>query len=355
MAYIRPHGNRLSIEIRHAGRRLTTTIALAPTKANIDAIHRQCKQVEDALADGQSWKDVKGWLRGEGPVTISKTLGYYAQHFFDTATVKDSTLKEYINTYNRYWLRFDNATVDDISRVEIEKHLQNFPTGAKTKKNAISLLSRILRIAIRNRDLSHNPVADWESNVRQKSKINPYTERERDALLAALPTDEARETFTFAFHTGLRTGELLALDWDDFTFPYAHIRRARVRGKITTTKTDQARDVALPPFLIARLREHPRRFAGGPVFRAPTGKPMLDGQWLRDQFEKAHDAAGVEMRTGPYPWRHTYISLALMAGATPFWVAKQAGHDEATMRAKYASWIRGKEEADMAELAKIYD
>ena len=112
----------------------------------------------------------KGWLRGEGPSTISKTLGYYAQHFFDT-TIKDSTLKEYINTYNRYWLRFDNATVDDISN-EIEKHLQNFPTGAKTK-NAISLLSRILRIAIRNRDLSHNPVADWESNEGRKARSIP--------------------------------------------------------------------------------------------------------------------------------------------------------------------------------------
>src|SRR5262245_64719659 len=49
--------------------------------------------------------------------------------------------------------------------------------------------------------------------------------------------------------------------------------------------------------------------------------------------------AGVRYRK-PYQTRHTYASMALMAGESPMWVAKQMGHTDWSLTAKrYARWI----------------
>lgn len=53
--------------------------------------------------------------------------------------------------------------------------------------------------------------------IRQNSKssdyvIQPFSQAEREAILAACRDDE-RPTFQFWFNTGLRPGELQALEW----------------------------------------------------------------------------------------------------------------------------------------------
>src|SRR5262245_65741624 len=49
--------------------------------------------------------------------------------------------------------------------------------------------------------------------------------------------------------------------------------------------------------------------------------------------------AGVRYRK-PYQTRHTYASMALMAGESPMWVARQMGHTDWSLTAKrYARWI----------------
>lgn len=110
----------------------------------------------------------------------------------------------------------------------------------------------------------------------------------------------------------------------------------------------------LPTLVLDMLRDKPSRFGKTEVFLKENGEAHHHSKWLRQQLAVAHERSGVEQRPGPYPCRHTYISLALAAGAAPIWVAKQAGHDVKTMVEKYASWIRGREEAEAIELDKIY-
>ena len=82
--------------------------------------------------------------------------------------------------------------------------------------------------------------------------------------------------------------------------------------------------------------------------------PFIDADWLMERWLRAHQSAGVRRRVGPYPWRHTYISLALSNGAAPLWVSKQTGHDMVTMSKHYARWISGREAEDQRELEKVY-
>src|SRR5690606_3933183 len=83
--------------------------------------------------------------------------------------------------------------------------------------------------------------------------------------------------FTFAFWTGLRTSELIALDWSDIDFSTGYVRVWRTmtsasKGVAETPKTKAGiRDVRLlKPALAALLAQKEHTFlADGPVFIFP--------------------------------------------------------------------------------------
>lgn len=354
MAYVIPHGNRIKIRFRIHGRELVTTIDRKPTKTNLDAAGRVARQAEHRIRAGEEWQSVRAWLRGES-ARAPRSLGYYAQHVLDHADVEHSTLTGYQAAYNRYWLPFDARAVDTLTRSELESHLASFRVGRKTKKNALSVLRRIFDAARRDRVIVDAPTDDWELKSGQAPEPDPYTERERDKLLEAFEHPIAYRYFLMAFHSGMRTGELLGIEWHHLEKPYARVEQSRVRRRVKgSTKTDQLRRVRLPAIVWEMLATNPTRFAQSFVHLTPEGLPFVDADWLMEHWRKAHARAGVRRRTGPYPWRSTYISLALAAGASLLWVAKQAGHDVLTMQRHYARWIKGREDADRDELAKVY-
>ncbi|MCE8035906.1 hypothetical protein EKK97_22190 [Billgrantia tianxiuensis] len=49
---------------------------------------------------------------------------------------------------------------------------------------------------------------------KEEEAIDPFAAEEQAAILEALPPD-GRPVIQFAFWTGLRTSELVALEWDD--------------------------------------------------------------------------------------------------------------------------------------------
>ena len=133
------------------------------------------------------------------------------------------------------------------------------------------------------------------------------------------------------------------------------IEQSRVRRRIKPgTKTGKNRKIILPPIVWDALDSNPTRFMRSFVFLTPENLPFIAADWLMERWLRAHQSAGVRRRVGPYPWRHTYISLALSNGAAPLWVSKQTGHDMVTMSKHYARWISGREAEDQRELEKVY-
>lgn len=355
MAHVRPHGKRIAVRLKIDGRAYVTTVNIKPTKTGLNAAERQAQQADARLRAGESWITVRAWLRGES-ANPARSLGYYAQHLFDHADVEMSTLMGYESAYHRYWSHFDGRMVETLTQSELEAHLAQFGVSRKTKRNALSVLRRVFDVAKKDRVVTEAPTDDWTLKKGQDGDPDPYTEAERDKLLNALKQDPiAWRYFTLAFHTGMRTGELLGLEWNTLERPYIHITQSRVRRKIkTSTKTDERRRVIAPDFIWAMLADNPTRFQRSFVFLTPEDRPFIDADWLMDKWTKAHKRASVRRRLGPYPWRSTYISLGLASGQSLIWVSKQTGHDMITMQKHYARWIKGREDADMAELRKAY-
>ncbi|MBM4201968.1 MAG: site-specific integrase, partial [Gammaproteobacteria bacterium] len=150
--------------------------------------------------------------------------------------------------------------------------------------------------------------------------------------------------FELAFFTGLRTSELIALQWGDVDWRRrtVTVQRARVRRERKVTKTAVIREVELHSRALDALRRQKALtfLAGDWIFLHPaTGQPFNDDKPPRLVWISALKACGLRHRDA-YATRHTYITLALMSGANVLWVSRQAGHATTVMTlTRYAKWI----------------
>ena len=177
-------------------------------------------------------------------------------------------------------------------------------------------------------------------------KVDPFDKEEVNAILDATHHEQIRNLFQFAFFTGLRTSELIALEWEDIDLinGVIHVARAVVKKQIKGTKTiSGVRDVMLLPPAIAALKAQEKYTfnTGGRVFYNPrTDQPWeTDHQIRRTAWLHTMKKAGVRYRN-PYQTRHTYASMMLSGGENIMWVASQMGHVDTEMVMRtYGKWI----------------
>jgi integrase len=152
----------------------------------------------------------------------------------------------------------------------------------------------------------------------------------------------------FAFWTGVRTSELIALEWGDVDFlrGYVAVRRGLTRAakgkpEVTKTRAGKREIKLLAPALAVIKQQKASTFVGGSgaIFQNPADNERWTDSQIYRNWGRALKRAGVRYRR-PYQTRHTYASMLLSAGENPMWVATQMGHKDWTMIAKiYGKWI----------------
>jgi integrase len=120
------------------------------------------------------------------------------------------------------------------------------------------------------------------------------------------------------------------------------VRRVRVLAKDKDrTKTHVARVVELNDRAAAVIERQRARtqVKNEEVFWNPhTGKIYRDEQTQRLAWTRVLKLCGVRYRP-PKECRDTSVSMSLMSGAYPVWVAAQHGHSVTVMMKDYAKWI----------------
>jgi integrase len=266
--------------------------------------------------------------------------------------------------------RFGRCPIDSLSPDQVREFLAELNISPKTENNLLTPLRQAYGMAFEKELIDKNPLDRVSAATVERDEPDPFTVEEIRAILEACAAPQHRALFQFAFATGLRTSELIALWWGDVDWQkqVVHVRRARVRGEIKTPKTASGRrQVKLYEPAIAALMDQGRhadppqlplgsQHAGagpaglsqrassweGIVFYDPeTGQGWPDDAPIRRAWTAALKRAGVRYRC-PYQTRHTYASMMLSAGEDPTYIAAQMGHaDWGMIRKVYARWIEG--------------
>jgi integrase len=269
-----------------------------------------------------------------------------------------STEKEYRAMLNRYWLpELGDVEIKRITTSLLLEVIAKQTWSPKTRNNALGPLKNVFDLAHMDGIIDSNPAAKIRNAKVQKPEPDPLTLEESELVLEWMNREpQWKHYFEVAFFTGMRTSELIALRWSDVDFNSRIIRvhRARVRLRDKGTKTSTIRDIELSSRAVDALKRQ-KEFTflrDAEVFIHPhTGEPIIDDRPPRLFWESALKACGLRHRAA-YQTRHTCISLWLMAGANPMWVARQAGHSSPQMTFnRYARWI-ARADAGL-EMAKV--
>jgi integrase len=206
------------------------------------------------------------------------------------------------------------------------------------------VLSEALGQAVRWQIMARNVCQAVEAPQPRRPEMRalPPEEVRRLLELAKAADNTYSDAVILALHTGLRLGELLALQWEDVDLERGTVSVRRTLENVSgiafrEPKTAKGRRVVpVGPTVVERLRRRRRQqleecLAAGPswqdrglVFTSSDGG-ILSGFALRRAFYRLLSKAGLP-RVRFHDLRHTHASLLLTRGVHPKVVSERLGH-----------------------------
>ena len=351
----------IEIDFYYQGGRCRERIRLEPSPANLKRAAQHRAAILHAISTGtfdylttfpDSSKAKQFAARSGKALTVEKHLDTWLAA--KKPQLKASTCNDYRKTIDGILIpQFGDRPIAELKRSEIKTWAATLEAGNKRIANILSVFRAALQEAFEDELIAANPLAGWTyekatAPTDAQDDIDPFTQEEQTAILARLE-GQARNLVQFAFWTGLRTSELVALNWGDVDFIRGIVRISKAstqaaKDTVETTKTRAGvRDVRLLAPALAALKDQ-KAFTflnDAEIFQNPrNGKRWTGDQPIRKtMWAPALKRAGIRYRY-PYQTRHTYASMMLSAGEHPMWVAQQMGHsDWAMIRKTYGRWM----------------
>ncbi len=195
-----------------------------------------------------------------------------------------------------------------------------------TQSYKIAFLNRLVRFALSNNlNIQIKPLKfknHYVVNANTK-KVLPLSLGEIKQVLESIQEDYFRNFLQLAFFTGMRTGELMALQWQDCDFENNKILVNKSlelsTGKITSTKTHQSRYIdMLPQAKLALLNLKNVAVDSETIF-------TFNVATARNKWHKVCERLGLEKRC-LYQTRHSFATMMLTNNEEPLWVSSMLGH-----------------------------
>jgi integrase len=364
-------GDRLRVTFIWLGQRRRETLDIPATAANIKYAGTLRAAVQNAIERGQfdyaQFFPNSTYAKRHAPVLKKRpSVGELIDAYVDTArrarSLSPSTLASYDRWANaRLKPKWGERFADELLTTELRTWIADLigELSPKSVRNCVGLLSAVLNRATSDSVIKESPLAPikLKSVLPKKKKaddedVDPFNDEEISAILKHFRTPEERALWQFAFATGLRTGELIAIKWGDID----EIRGViRVKDNVVSadigtvekdTKTGNIRDVPILPGAaeaIATMRPL-SRIAGQYIFLHPVTRQ----RWRDDQQMRKGSGQPTLLRAGvryryPDQTRLTFASRLLMAGEQELLVAKLLGHATVEMvRRNYGRYITQK-------------
>jgi integrase len=349
----------IEIDFYFEGRRERTRIKLKPTPLNLKRAANHRASILQSIEIGTFDPRVtlpKSSLAKRMPLLKSElTVGDYLESWLDQEEphIKASTFKGYLKILNHHLIpAFGKIPILELSPKHVREYLQAQTSSAKTQRNIVSPLRIALNQAVEDEILERNPIQDFRVRARKApvsaiETIDPFDHKERELILGAL-NGQAQNLIKFAFWTGMRTSELIALNWSDIDQVEGTVRvnkaltQASVEPEEPKTRAGN-RDVKLLSGALEAIeaqRQH-TYFRGEELFQNPRTleRWVGDAPIRKTLWVPALRRAGVRYRN-PYQTRHTFASMCLTAGENVMWVSAQMGLKDWGFTARtYAKFI----------------
>lgn len=277
--------------------------------------------------------------------------------------LKSGTNSNYTGILNNHILPFFKSyRIDEIKPSDVrmfQSKLLN-TLSARSANNVIALFGKVLEDARIDEIIEKNPVSNSKYTKHTSTDdILPFNMEEVVTII-----DNAKgfmkQYLTVAFFTGMRSGELVGLKWEDIDFNSSKIivRRSRRGGTDDTTKSGKARTIDMLDVVRNTLKEQylSTGMSSEYVFNNRKGKPYQSSSAISANHWKPLLKRCTIAYRSPHNTRHTFATLMLKNGEDILWVSKMLGHaDTSTTMKYYIKFVEEKGQKRAVFLDGIFD
>jgi len=304
------------------------------------AAQRWGQQLESAIV-AQGGKRTK-----EEAAQLAPTLAEFWPRFMEGYARANQEKPSNLETREIIWrthlrpafggLRLD--AIDDEQIQRLKARMAN--RSPKTVNNVLAVVSKALRVAVEWKVIEAMPC-----HVRLLKSAKPvvehYEDEDFERLVTAAGACDPRTQLVVLVggDAGLRSGEIVALEWTDLDLGRGLIKvqRSDYKGKLSVPKGGKSRVVPMASRLRALLKAH-RHLRGARVVCQDDGTPV-SRWWLKWSLDVAERRAGLPRGGRLHILRHTFCSRLAARNVPMLTIKELAGHAsiETTMRYMHLS------------------
>jgi len=266
------------------------------------------------------------------------------------------------NRWNAYLKRrLARVPIDQVTSAMLVSLIQELRErlAPNTVHNALRTLSSFYTDMIDLGEATVNPVRMIPKKVRRsylkRMKVDePFVESMTDvAAIGSQLWDVKRRpdiatAYAIGALAGLRTGEIIGLEWPDVDFRRGiiHVRRQVRHGKIGPLKDGNEREVGIQKGLLRILVAYKRHAGGRGVLFPPTAEGRggtkrtaaahIGSNTLRGYLAESMKELKLKRLTWYQATRHTFASHYMMAGGDLAKLKDEMGHADVTTTQIYA-------------------
>jgi integrase len=334
-------------------------------------------------------RQITAWLEAEKARVLEKATGNHTKPrpfgdvldmYLDDPAVKirDTTRTVYRGQAQRIKNAIGHILINELTSLTIQRYIDTLSAG--TMENNKGIISSVCKYAKKLRMIDYNPTEDVELPEETPIEREIYSRDEVGAILTALAdysnprigsyaVAQLRLFVTWALHSGMRTGELLGLMWQDIDFINKKVKihqqliyenkRLYIYPK---TKNKKPRTINIPSRIIDLLTEYrelqkqKRARHGwsdnGMVFADYKTGELIPKTAPRDWFNgfcKKHNFTALS----PHSFRHFFATVLYKETKDAALVAKVIGDEISTVIKYYVHAEDGAEETACSTIENV--
>lgn len=251
---------------------------------------------------------------GKLNISKKKSFEYYSKIMLDSKKHLRETsiaaIKRKVNIWNEV---FKDRMIEDIKASEIKNYIFNKDIKPSSMKKYLYVIKQVFDEAMLDEAIQVNIVEKIKLPKDRPVEINPFS-KEEVARLLENANGYFKNMIAVALYTGIRTGEMLALKWQNIDYKNKRIYIDSTVGdykESNTTKTGKNRYVPIFDVLVPYLKEQESRTGFQTyVFTTHLGTTLRSGNIYKYEWLPLLKRAKVPRRR-LYDTRHTFATNML--------------------------------------------
>ncbi len=266
-------------------------------------------------------------------------------------SVKQRTVQHYQHIItNHIGSYFGNTKLRNLTKRDMQQYVAylassgNINMGCGLSSSSIQLIVSVLRqglsYGVDNGYIADNPLAGIRNRRSASKVVGAFTQDEHDKIVMFASTNRRYFGVTLALYTGIRIGELLALQWDDFDTEQSILKISKTTFMLKDNsgvwcqvtdcpKTASShRDIPISPKISKLLLQH-RAYSSSQYIIDNNGAQMKVRHY-QFVFESMLKKLSIPKK-GFHALRHTFASRAIGLGIDVKTLSELLGHSKTSI------------------------